>query len=441
MANFHQLVLHLMNDLSNLENVEIEDGFSTNVTINADSKSLRFVVTSFLIFIFFGIAICVFSYFGPPQIARLTTNIELQGDILGDTFSSILSNISPLNQFVRITMFYPFEENSLLYFANLSVLLIKDNIAINSEHGYFSMKLNQPKTVFQISLVDFDQLIFNVTLSTNYNEKHNATVMFDYVPCDGSFFQIKVRIIFSIISLTLFVYAVMNLKSFSQFFTTTIYMTPLLLFNPFYIIYYFYPNQILAVTDFVLKKAGYAYIYFFCQAIFFIFEKHINYTAILIQGIISFIFLIFLFSSEFSTFMTIEPTFQPPDDYRTMKFLLILLCFLIPIIISSLYSAFKLKEMTVRRACILSISIFLVFIFFWESLLLNVLKGFFRNTSLEWISPYTAILLLTIMIQFWNLEEEHDLNYTKASELVPSDDEPNDLGIETDENQLSKNTK
>ncbi|OHT16943.1 hypothetical protein TRFO_12832 [Tritrichomonas foetus] len=446
-----------MNQFQDLKRVEIQDDIAAKEnSIFADDTSICRIVSTFLVFVLYFLVIIIVSFFGPNHLEKIESNLNFPKNDENtqlDLFSSTISQLSSLNQKLRISAFYPnltsLEDKTKDLLLNLTLSFYSQHRKIDKLTSAFSIEPDQQAPLFHTSLIDFDRLEFNASIHSSFTESHNLSLTYEFVPADATFFQMKIRIVLSAVSLAVLIYSLVSgvkQKSIAQLFTIFLHVAAIFYFNPFHAFYYYYPSQFVIVIDYVFRNFGLTYFYFYCQVIFQLLasDGKINKISLSIQVFISIIFFIYCIYNGLNDVIISDPTFLPPDHYvKTLKSFFSEALFFVPVAVSIIASIFSIGENYLQRVVIFATSIALVCFAYGDFVLMNVLNGFLKNTATEWAISRAAVSVLALMMEFWGSEDGGEsvegsvsASYTNADNMMP--DEDNALGLEEDEAQIPK---
>lgn len=488
----------MTNRLGKLKNIAIQDEPNNIKAIFADDVSVSNIIQTIFAFLSFFLIILTLGLFAPKQseIVNTTLNFNSNPDH-GDSFTSSITNISSINQKLRISILY---DNATLKkeFANPIITYVSVNLydkkgnKIESLSSSNSIQYDRPVPLFQTSILSFEKLEMNVSMSTKIDHKHSATLKYEYVPSETSFFQLKIRAILSIISISIFVFISRTMsRTTSQIMTLFIHAASLFVFNPIHILFTYFPSIYYLCFDFIFKNVGFAYVYIYSNMIFFTFEKKVGKYTI-VSNVFLFILLLFvLLAKDFNSLSESYPTIFPIEfngfNYNTNKFIndvkikgnfdtesmhkrtfdmalklaflnsstieelnlnlrefsFIILLFLVPVFVSILYSIFNVQDVYFHRIIMLAVTVAVFAVGLTIFCAVDVIGATFNGKLIKWIVPLASLSTFTLILTYLNMEDDRNSTYEyvmQNDEKIGNIDEikmdGDNLGLEEDDEQI-----
>lgn len=463
-----------MESLEKLKKIAIQDEPNNVQAIFADDTSVSNIIQTSLAFIAFFLILLTLCIFAPRESEVVCTKLSLEPNTEhSDIFTSVVTNISSINQKLRISILY---DNATL--SNDFTAPLKTTISVNfynaqgtimdTASGTDSVQYDRPVPLFQTSILNFDKLELKATIDTKINAKHNATLKYEYVSSEATFFQLKVRAILSIISISTFIFLTKTMtKTVAQVMTLFLHVAALFFFNPLQIIFNYFPSLTFLCFDFIFKNVGLSYVYLYVNMIFFSFDKQISkYTIVSNVFLFSILFFILL-AKDFNSLFESTPTIYPLEfngrNYNVNKFIsqvkvyskssdansilkkttdlalklaflnsttieesnlnskeftFLIVVFCLPVFFSIMYQIFNVQDVYFHRIIVFAITVAVFAIGLTNFFAIDVINNSFHGKLIRWALPLVSLSTFTLIFTFFNMEDDRNsvYEYVKANE-------------------------
>lgn len=456
-----------MEKLEKLKDIAIQDEPNNIQAIFADDVSVSNIIQTFLAFISFFLIILTLGIFAPRESEVVCSTINLKPNSNHeDVFISSVTNISSINQKLRISILYDNATLSKELTDPLNTHItvdIYDSLGnkLDTFSGSNSVQYNRPVPLFQTSILSFEKLELRASILGKFDSQHNATLKYEYISSEASFFQLKIRSILSIISISTFIFLTRTMsRTISQVMTLFLHVAALFIFNPLQILFNYFPSLTFLCFDFIFKNVGYAYVYIYSNVIFFAFEKNLSKYTIVSNVFLFFLLFFVLLAKDFSPLFESYPTIFPQEfngahynankftkevkfqsktndadsvyrrtfdlalklaflnsttieesnlNLREFSFLIVL--FVAPIFFSIMYSIFNVQDVYFHRIIVFAATIATFAIGLTNFYAVDVIGGSFHGRLIRWIVPLASLSTFTLVFTFLNMEDDRSSTY------------------------------